>query len=987
MLALSDLGRTAPAAGAAQVLVREQPLREGYWRRLMLTSYQDGRQADALAAYGACRTLLDDELGMSPDEDTEALHLAILRRDPSLRPTATAIATAAATAAAPLPPREWPGPVPPSPVGPETLIGREPQLARIGAALDAAGAGTGWLVVLEGEAGIGKTRLAESARELARSRGFRTVWGATMRDMAAPPLWPWEQTLRALDLPMPAVGAPGDDPATARFRLCQGVADTLLDAARDEPLLIVLDDLHWADALSLQVLRLLAAQLSRFRCVVVTTWRTGDGAADPAVESAVAALDRELTVRRIPIPPLTPDQVEALLARHTPGGGADPVELYRRTGGNLFYLVELVRLLDNRVAGDEVPASVQSVVEQRHDVLPLDTRRVLRLAALAGEQLDLRVLARAAGLEPAPLVEALEPAQRSGLLRQGRETLRWRFAHDIARQALVTRIGPSERARLHGVLAEAIGAVYGTGSGAVAAAHLDDLAQHLFHAAHGTTSEAAYLACEAAADHARAWLAPDRAARHRERALGVLPEGDSADRRFRTLLALSEEHGMAGDNGASTVAVADALAVARAAHHDTHETVLHAAGMLGRVTLWTWELPAPVEAMVIGALRGLLATDVTPRRRAVLLGTLAQRLNLAGADRGEVERTARDGVDIARRLGDTALLGQALNGYVRAAWYPEREAERLAATEEALSLVGRGLPAVTEIIARMHRMPILLRAGRLPECERELEASGELARSVGVPEAEAHATYHQITWSLLRGEWASAEQGIDAAYRRFERSGFGHAEMCRVAQRSALARATGRLGEVASELLDIGDSSAYGESLRPTAVLALAESGDHDLALRSLHRWGLAHPPRTSSWFTDFTTVELGEVAARLGSPDPARFHELLSARSGQLGVMGTLQICAGPVDLTLARLAHRLGRVPDARRHLAEAAEAYGRVPGFAHGFASVARLLDRPSGLPPSGLPLLGADQRAVATEDVPRVVAGLDRPQPVQMGRPEG
>jgi DNA-binding SARP family transcriptional activator len=927
--ALLELGRTGPAATAARALVRDQPLREPYWRHLMLATYRDGHQADALAAYLECRRVLDRELGMSPDADTEALHTAILRRDPTLRPgLAEVVGVRPATGSASTQP----------PVGLEKLVGRAPQLARILDALGAMATGTGWLLVLEGEAGIGKTRLAEAGRDLAEAQGIRTVWTSAMRDLAAPPLWPWEQVLRALGLPAPAAELPGDDPAAARFRLCQRIADAILETTRERPLLVVLDDMHWADALSLHVLRLLAAQLNRHRCVVVTTRRTGDSTIDPAVEATAAALDREHTVRRVPIPPLTVDQVGDLLDRYAGSTGADPAALHRRTGGNLFYLVELVRFYLGRTAvGDEVPTSVQAVVEQRHDQLPRDTRALLRLAALGGAQLDLRVLARAQELDPGAVVETLEPAQRSGLLLREEETLRWRFAHDIARQALVSRIGPSERARLHGVLAEAIAQVYGANS----AEHLDDLAQHLFHTAHGTTSEEAFLACSAAADQARAWLAPDRAARHRERALAVLPTGGGSDRRYRTLLALSEERGMAGDNGGSATAIADALALARATHGDVHENVLEAAGRFAGVTLWTWELPAPTEAMVITALRTLLATELPAAQRATLFGALAQRLTFGGADRVEVERLARQGVEVARELGDTALLGQALNNYLRAAWYAEREQDRLAATEEALSLVGRGLPATTEIFTRMHRMPILLHQGRLDECERELAVSTELARSVGIPEAEAHATYQQITRALISADWATAGEMIDAAYHQFERAGFSHVEWCRVIQASGLARASGRLGELAPELVDIAESNVYGVPVRPTAVLALLEAGDPDTARQLVKRWGLERLPDTPAWSSDFMAAELGEVAARLGTPDPAYLYDGLLRQRGQLAVLGTLMLCTGPVDLTLARLAHRLGRSRPARQHLADAVRRYARIPGFRHAFDSVDTLL----------------------------------------------
>jgi DNA-binding SARP family transcriptional activator len=934
--ALAAVGRPTAAGAVARALVREQPLREAYWRAQMLADYLDGRQADALAAYAACRTLLDQELGVTPEPRTEALQMAILRHDPGLRPQPPAGQLTAVRPTA-VPPTagdragsadrlgDRPGTTPP---GLPALVGREEQLALFDELSDRALAGDGMLLLVEGEAGIGKTRLAESARDAVHARGLRTVWVTCPRDMAVPPLWPWERALTALDLTLPETGAAGTDLPAARFRLAQRVADTLLADTADRPLLLVLDDAQWADALSLQVLRLLAAGLGRHRCMVLATWRTFDGTYENTA-GMPEVLDREPAVRRITLPSLTVEEVKTLVVADGAGqdlAEPDPVELHRRTGGNPFYLTELLRLWRGGAepTGPGVPSTVQAVVAQRFAGLPAPSRALLRLAALGGAQLDTGVLVRATGARPAELVAALEPAQRAGLIRQDPDTLRWSFAHDIARQALVTRVGPGERARMHAELAAAVEAEYPAGG------RLEELARHRFHAAHGMTDERAYQACTGAAEHARAWLAPDRAVRHRERALAVLPADGNPDRRLATLLALSEERGLVGDVGGSATAAASALTEAHGTGPEPHPALLDAVAVLGRVTLWTCELPAPAERAVIRTLRALLGAELPAARRSVLCGVLAQRLDLAGADPVEVERMARRAVDLARDTGDAALLGQALNSYVRAIWYPHRQPDRLAATEEALDLVGRGLPAATEVFARMHRMPLLLRSGRLAECARELAVSGAVARRVGIPDAEAHATYQQITGAMLRGEWAAAERGIAEAYREARRSGFAHAEIGWAAQRAALDRLTGAAPSDVAELVRVADTVRFGESLHPTVVLAVARAGDVDLARELVDRWQLDTDPATSSWHTDFTTAERGEVAARLGLPDPARLYELLLPRAGEVSVMGTLMACTGPVDLTLARLADRLDRPDAARRHRADAARRYGDVPGF---------------------------------------------------------
>jgi hypothetical protein len=437
-------------------------------------------------------------------------------------------------------------------------------------------------------------------------------------------------------------------------------------------------------------------------------------------------------------------------------------------------------------------------------------------------------------------------------------------------------------------------------------------------------------------------LAPDRAARHRERALAVLPTGDHGERRYRTLRALSEEHAMAGNIGASTRATADALTLARATHGEVHDDVVEAAALFGQVALWTWQLPTPVEATVLASLRTLLDRPLPPARRCALLGALAIRLSSAGRDRAEIERLAREAIELARGLDDPALLGRALNNYVQAAWSADREQDRLAATEEALALVGQGLPATTEVFARMHRLAILLHRGRLAECDRELVASGELARSGGITSAEAHATCHRITRAVLHGEWADANRLLDAGYSRVDPARSQQVEWCRVIQSSGLARAAGQLGAWAEELAGVAEPALIGEPLRPTAVLAAIEAGDPDTARQLLNRWQLHRPPHTPHWASEFVLAELGEVAARLGAPDPAHLYGRLLRQRGRLAVLGTMMLCPGPVDLTLARLAHRLGRSRPAREHLAAAVREYGHIAGFAHAFESVRTLLD---------------------------------------------
>jgi DNA-binding SARP family transcriptional activator len=253
------LGRHDEVTPELEALVTRHPLRERLRRQFMLALYRAGRQAEALDAYRSARRAMLDELGLEPGRALQDLERAILAQDPDLD------GPAPRPAASPSHGGTRPGRYAASP-----LHGREEELALLEAGLDDAIAGRGRLFLLVGEAGSGKTRLADEIGSAAKQRGSRILWGRGWHGGGAPAYWPWTQALRDAGRTLPT---PQDDDAGDRFRFFQSVTETLREAAADEPLLLVLDDLQAADEGSILLLEFVAGELPEMAALVLALGR------------------------------------------------------------------------------------------------------------------------------------------------------------------------------------------------------------------------------------------------------------------------------------------------------------------------------------------------------------------------------------------------------------------------------------------------------------------------------------------------------------------------------------------------------------------------------------------------------------------------------------------------------------------------------------------------------------------------------------------
>jgi DNA-binding SARP family transcriptional activator len=474
------LGRHASAIGELAELVKASPLREGLQVQLALALYRSGRQAEALRALADAGRTLREELGIEPSRELRELESAILAHDPALDAPRPAPAPLA-----PPPPARPPADRRPPHVGPAS------ELAALVAALDES-ASDARFVVIEGEPGIGKTRLADELRELAEARGAVAVWGRSDEGGAAPALWPWLPPLRTLATQSPSVPPAvshllsGEAPAgagqerAAQFERFEAVAALLDGVAAARPVVVLLDDLQWADPTSLELLSFLAGRLRR-GVFVAGTMRQLEVGRNDSVTDALAAIARRPGSRRLHLRGLTPSATATVLESATDNAVAASVAatIHARAEGNPFYAIELSRLVDEEggIAG-EVPATVGDVVRRRLARLPQDTVDLLGVSAVVGRDVEMGLLARAADRTFDQVLDGLEPAVVHRLLVEVPELPSvLRFSHALVREVVLDDMTSLRRARLHLKVADAIE------SGGAGVDDAEILAEHLWRAA------------------------------------------------------------------------------------------------------------------------------------------------------------------------------------------------------------------------------------------------------------------------------------------------------------------------------------------------------------------------------------------------------------------------------------------------------------------------------------------------------------------------
>jgi len=966
--ALLECGHGPTLVGELEMMVGEEPLRERRWAQLLTALYRSGRQADALRAYQRLRVILSEELGIDPSAELQELEHRILARDPSLDPRSTPVREAF---------RDPPGPVErtttsdavplPDRFGPpaRSFAGRTAELARLEAAWDRVSTHGRRGVIVAGEPGIGKTTLVGRFARTVHADGAVVVVGACSEDLGIA-YRPWIEILAPLVecLPVeilvdhvstcggvlsrlvPSLGRRVELPAAIeigpeaeRYLLFGAVVDLL--GRTPAPLLVVVDDLHWADRSSVQLLRHVMSSPVLPDVLVVGTYRPTDVDHGDPLPSAIAELRRVDGVEFVSLGGL--DDAELLdLLRNThhdlaDGGVALRDALTVETGGNPFFTLEILRHLaetgaldpagTGRLTSDGVrefglPVSVRQVIGQRVARLGGTTHRVLREAAVIGREFDLDVLAGVADIDPDELLELLDAAVAAAVVVNP-EGDRFQFAHALIEHALYAELLPARRVRTHRRVASWLERRCGADPGD----RVGELAHHWAEAAPVAGQERAIEWARRAGDHAMEKLAPDEAVRWYSSALDLLDAGSDDQELRRTLhVGLGNAERLTGD----PMHRRRLLDAAHLARRVGDVDVLVEAALANNSGIYSAVGEVDHERVAVLELALGDMGDVDDRTRARLLATLSAELTFSGTPR--TQELAADAVAAARRCGDADTLCDVLTLTEVTRRVPWLLDERDRYTREVLDLTAGGADPVRRFNATLKRHHVLVVRGERAEARRHLEEAGSIADRLDLPNLQWIIRRHRVLDAALDGDLELAETRAADVLELDTAAGQIDAVTRYSAQLLTIRRLQGRLGELVPSITRLVADKPDVATFRAVLASAHAQVGRVDLA-RPIFADLTADLDRVSAdplWSTHMGL--LAETAIALDDHDVAAdLYDRLSPYGDQISVIVGVA-CDGAISHRLGCLADLLGRRHDAVAHLADALERHRRLESPLH-------------------------------------------------------
>jgi class 3 adenylate cyclase/tetratricopeptide (TPR) repeat protein len=844
---------------------------------------------------------------------------------------------------------------------PTGYVGRVAERARLDELWSQAREGSLQVALICGEAGVGKTRLSTHLALEAHGQGATVLYGRCDEDLGVP-YQPWVQALRHFvaqapqavlrahverhggdlvrmvpdlgervsDLPSPRQS----DPETERYLLYAATAGLLETAGEQEPVVLILDDLHWADAPTLSLLRHVVSAGSAMRALVVGTYRDSDLSREHPLTALLADLHREQGVERLKLTGLDSEEVLVLMeaaAGHEldEDGHALAQAITRESAGNPFFAGELLRHLAEsgvtvqqeggrwRVVGDVgdlgLPQSVREVIGRRVERLGADARTALSAGAVIGRDFDLDLLSAVVEFPEARLLDLLDEAVAASLLQESSERAgRFTFTHALVEHTLYEDLGRTRRAWLHQRTAEALERQYGDDPGE----RLGELATHWAAAVVSANPGKALHYAQQAAERALAALAPDEAVRWYRQALELHEQAPSSDRAVRCelLIGLGEAQRQIGDQS-------------------SRQTLLDAAGLaqdlddpdrLSRAVLAnTRGFPSQAGAVDSDRVQALQAASQTlpdhDSRRAQVLALLASELHYGGQP-ARCRQLAVEAIEIARATGDEPALAQTLSHSIWAITAPDTLEQRQQLSDELLDLAQRMNDPFLSSLTAAVLCNTGMEAGNRSRIEAGLATGRTVAASLPHPSLGWAWQAAEATWSLAQGEVQTAEEWAIRALEAGTAAGEPDAAVVFGVQLFTVRHFQGRLGELVEQSLQLTRRADSVAGHRAGAALALLEGGREDEARELALAEDLLDIPWEQGWSTAMILWAI--VCSRLRIADRAsELYELLAPFSSQF--VGTAITCMfGTVAWQLGTLSATLERYEQAEEHFAAAAE-----------------------------------------------------------------
>jgi DNA-binding SARP family transcriptional activator len=969
------MGRHDELVSELRSLITEFPARERLTGQLMLALYRCGRQSEALEAYARTRSYLSEELGLEPRATLKALQRDILEQSAELDlsiPTANGPQRARATAEdAQLP---LPAPLVHAIGADDMFVGRAADIEVLTGVYADVARGDRRFMLVSGEPGIGKTRLAAEFARRAHDQGAIVLYGRCDEE-ALLAQQPFVEALRhylrgssahdhVARLPrtgaelrrlvpeiadlIPTLPAPlAGDPEGARSRLFEAVGSLLCEAAQETPLVLVLDDLHWADRATLLLLKYLIRYPADARLMVLGLYRDTEVDPEHPLSAALASLGREDDLERRALAPLDEGAVSELVDVHV--GEDAPAELgrivYEGTEGNAFFVVETLRHLNESgtlevdEAGSHprrlaVPESVKDVIGHRVVRLGREANRLLAAASVLGSEFKLDVLERVGAVQEDELVDGIDSAVRAQVIEElAGPAGRYTFSHRLIRDTVYGALSATRRAILHRRAGEAIEHVHGGDL----EPHLSELAHHFAQAGFGGDTDKAIEYGRRAGEYALEQSAYEQAAAHFRGTVELIDQWDPARRlaeRCDLVIAQGEAERQAGVRAyrqtllaaaRSAIDLGDAERLARAALANNRGIYSSGHGVdRERVEVLSAALDAydPADSPVRAALLALLALELTTDRDPRLRELLNDQA-----------------VAMARRVGDPRTLAQVLTQRCISQWNrSQMPGERRANLREAAELADQLNDPLLIGHAAYLGAQAAMNVGELDECDRVMRRLSEVAEKLAQPFMRWHDSIVRAKRCVISGPPDEAERRAFKAFELGKKAGQPDCELWFLGQIIAACFLQGALDRVLALLPDAVRTPGSSLEAGPDVIqipqmrllsaaamsMILAEVGRLDEARRFLDLLMRNDLDRLPPDYTALLIPVYASVAAaRLGDVRSAeRLHALLEPRSERL--VTTVASWFGAVNHHLGVLATTLCRADEAEARFAEAERTY---------------------------------------------------------------